>query len=127
MQHLVEKASEALRNAYAPYSEYRVGACVSTDTGEVFSACNVENASYGLTICAERAAIFAAVARGHRKMETIAVIAEGMDCPVPCGACLQVMNEFGVEKVIVGKLGEDYRTFDLAELLPRPFSPGGSE
>jgi cytidine deaminase len=120
-QKLVERASEALQHAYAPYSGIRVGASVLTDSGEVLSACNVENASYGLTICAERAAIFAAVAAGHKRLPTLAVMADGMDRPLPCGACLQVMNEFGVEKVIVGKPGGGFETFGLEELLPRPF------
>jgi cytidine deaminase len=118
---LVEAASEALQRAYAPYSGIRVGASVLTDSGEVLSACNVENASYGLTICAERAAIFAAVAAGHTRLKTLAVVADGMDRPLPCGACLQVMNEFGIDRVIVGKLRAAAETYDLKDLLPRPF------
>ena len=121
-KQLIEKASEALGNAYAPYSRVKVGASVATDNGEIFSACNIENESYGLTICAERAAIFAAVGRGHRKLRTLAVIADGMDCPLPCGACLQVMSQFGVERVIVGALGGDTVTYAFEELMPRPFT-----
>jgi homotetrameric cytidine deaminase len=121
-KQLIEKASDALTNAYAPYSKIKVGASVATETGEVFSAANVENASYGLTICAERAAIFAAVGKGHRKIKTLAVIADGMDHPLPCGACLQVMSQFGVERVIVGALGGEVTTYDFDELLPKPFS-----
>ncbi len=120
-KQLVEKASEALTNAYAPYSNIKVGASVATDTGELFSASNVENASYGLTICAERAAIFAAVSKGHRKIKTLAVITDGMDRPLPCGACLQVMSQFGVERVIVGTLGGEVTSYNFDELLPRPF------
>jgi cytidine deaminase len=118
---LVEKATEALQAAYAPYSMIRVGASALTDSGEVLSACNVENASYGLTICAERAAIFTAVAAGYKKIDTIAVVAEGMDEPVPCGACLQVMNEFGVERVIAATLGGGFTAYALTDLLPKPF------
>lgn len=120
-EKLVEKATEALQAAYAPYSGVRVGASVLTDSGDVLSGCNVENGSYGLTICAERSAIFAAVAAGHKKMETVAVVAAGMDRPLPCGACLQVMDEFGVERVIVGTPGGEPVTYALRDLLPRPF------
>lgn len=118
---LLEEASKAREHAYAPYSKAHVGACVETASGEIFCACNVENASYGLTICAERAAIFAAVAAGHTRIKKVALVAEGLSNPMPCGACLQVMNEFGVEKVILGRPGGTYETYDLASLLPRPF------
>lgn len=120
-KRLVDEASEALQNAYAPYSGIKVGACVAADSGEVFTGCNVENASYGLTICAERAAMFAAVAEGHRKLRTLAVVADGMACPLPCGACLQVMSEFGLERVIIGTLGGETTTYGLGDLLPKPF------
>lgn len=119
---LVAEAAEARKNAYAPYSKTRVGACVETESGEMFSACNVENASFGLTICAERAAIFEAVARGHTRVKKVAIVAEGLTDPVPCGACLQVMDEFGVERVIVGKPDGSYDAYEFKSLLPRPFS-----
>ena len=120
---LIRKATEVLANAYAPYSEFRVGACAVTPEGEVFTGCNVENASLGLTICAERAAIFAAVAHGHRKIDTVVVVGDRAEKPaLPCGACLQVMNEFGVENVIVATVGGPPRKYALADLLPRPFS-----
>lgn len=119
---LLRVASEALREAYAPYSNFRVGACVVAADGQVFSACNVENSSLGLTICAERAAIFAAVARGQRRIEKVVVVSEKADnLPLPCGACLQVMSEFGVRQVVVGTVGGPFKTYDLAGLLPRPF------
>jgi cytidine deaminase len=119
---LVARAAGARANAYAPYSGIKVGACVETDSGEAFCAANVENASYGLTICAERAAIFAAVAAGHTVIEKIAVVAEGMDDPMPCGACRQVMQEFGVKRVLVGRPDGKYKTYDFSMLLPKPFS-----
>jgi cytidine deaminase len=119
---LVAQAARARVNAYAPYSGIKVGACVETDSGEVFCAANVENASYGLTICAERAAIFEAVGRGHTAIEKVAVVAEGMDDPMPCGACRQVMQEFGVKRVLVGRPDGSYRTYDFTSLLPKPFS-----
>lgn len=118
---LVAEAAKARVNAYAPYSGAKVGACIETGSGEVFCACNVENASYGLTICAERAAIFAAVARGHKVIRTVAVVAEGLEDPMPCGACLQVMQEFGVKRVLVGKPDGTYEVYEFAALLPRPF------
>lgn len=120
---LIRRATEVLQNAYAPYSKFRVGACAVTPEGEVFCGCNVENASLGLTICAERAAIFAAVAAGLRKIEKIVVIGDRADAPAfPCGACLQVMNEFGVETVIVGTVGGPAQKYALTDLLPRPFN-----
>lgn len=91
---LIERARSAARRAYCPYSRFRVGAALLTSDGSVFSGCNVENASYGLTICAERSAISAAVSAGHRKFRAIAVVASGSKPPVPCGACLQVLAEF---------------------------------
>jgi cytidine deaminase len=118
---MLARAGEARLHAYAPYSGVKVGACVKTDSGDVFCGCNVENASYGLTICAERAAIFAAVAGGHTRIREVALVAEGLACPMPCGACLQVMNEFGVEKVILGKPDGSFETYELASLLPHPF------
>lgn len=119
---LIREASEVLEKAYAPYSGFRVGACILTPAGETFSACNVENSSLGLTICAERAAIAAAVARGHRKINKVVVVSEKAEKPpFPCGACLQVMSEFGVESVIVGTLGGSFKTYDFSQLLPKPF------
>jgi cytidine deaminase len=119
---LIREASGALEKAYAPYSGFRVGACVLTPSGEAFSACNVENSSLGLTICAERAAIAAAVAKGHRSVTKVVVVSEKAEKPpFPCGACLQVMSEFGVETVMVGTLGGSFKTYEFSELLPKPF------
>jgi cytidine deaminase len=119
---LIQAASEALAAAYAPYSKFRVGASVLTKEGQVATGCNIENASFGLTICAERAAIFAAVGRGTRKIEKVVIVGEKADRPpYPCGACLQVMSEFGVGTVIVGTMGGPFKTYEYAELLPRPF------
>jgi cytidine deaminase len=120
-KHLIEQATKAREHAYAPYSKVNVGASVLTEGGDVFSACNVENASYGLTICAERAAIFAAVAAGHRRIKKLAIAAGGMESPMPCGACLQVMEEFGVEEVLIAAADGEVETYKLRSLLPRPF------
>ena len=98
---LIEKALEARRKAYVPYSHFHVGAALETETGEVFLGCNVENASYGAANCAERTAFFKAVSEGHRKFRRIAIVGGFLDgiedyC-MPCGICRQVMAEFGEE------------------------------
>jgi len=119
---LIREAARARENAHAPYSGAMVGACVEIGSGETYCACNVENASYGLTICAERAAIFAAVAAGSKRIVKVAVSADGLENPLPCGACLQVMREFGVETVLIDRGDGKFDSYDFAELLPRPFS-----
>ena len=117
---LIERAMEMAKMAYAPYSHFRVGAAVLAESGKVYGGANVENASYGATVCAERSAIFAAVNAGERKLEAIAVTA------TPCGVCRQVMREFcdpKAFKVIVAKSADDYKAFTLEELLPESFGP----
>jgi len=117
-------AQTAAENAYCPYSKFAVGAGVLTETGEIFSGCNVENASFGLTICAERNAVFQAVANGHRKIVAVAV-ATGTDSPTPpCGACRQVIHEFGPEAEILSfaRDGTLLRQ-TLDRLLPKAFGP----
>ena len=111
---------EMAKMAYAPYSHFHVGAAVLAGSGKVYGGANVENASYGATVCAERAAVFAAINAGERKLEAIAVT------ETPCGVCRQVMREFAdpkAFKVIVGKSAEDYKVFTLDELLPESFGP----
>lgn len=125
---LVQAALDARKSAYAPYSKYAVGAALYTDSGKLYTGCNIENASYGATNCAERTAIFKAVSCGERRITAIA-IAGGMlgqepaDFAYPCGICRQVMQEFGGSslKVIVAKSTEEYRIFTLNELLPFGF------
>ena len=119
-RELIGRAMEMANAAYAPYSHFRVGAAVLAESGKVYGGANVENASYGATICAERSAIFAAVNAGERKLAAIAVTA------TPCGMCRQVMREFcdpKAFKVIVAKSAEDYKVFTLQELLPESFGP----
>ncbi|WP_448523412.1 cytidine deaminase [Pseudothermotoga sp.] len=118
---LIEKAIEAMHKAYAPYSSFKVGAALLTKSGSIFTGCNVENASFGLSICAERVAIFSAVAAGEVQFEKLVVVAD-TDSPVsPCGACRQVMSEFGdFEVLLVNTRGEVVRT-RVSELLPRAF------
>ena len=111
---------EMVNMAYAPYSHFRVGAAVLAESGKTYGGANVENASYGATVCAERNAIAAAVNAGERKLVAIAVT------ETPCGMCRQVMREFcdpKAFKVIVAKSAEDYKTFTLEELLPEGFGP----
>ncbi|MDR7521069.1 MAG: cytidine deaminase [Armatimonadota bacterium] len=120
---LVRAARAARGRAYAPYSRFRVGAAVLTASGAVVTGCNVENASFGLSICAERAAIHRAVAEGHRRLRAVAV-ATGARASMPCGACRQVMAEFGVRTVLIDRPGRPPQVFALSELLARPFAGG---
>ncbi len=101
---LIDAAIEARLAAYAPYSNFQVGAALLCQSGEIFTGCNVENLSFGLTICAERSAIFAAVAAGQQKFRAIAVVADSEKAISPCGACRQVMCEFGDFPVILTNL-----------------------
>jgi len=114
-------AETVKQHAYAPYSRFAVGAAVQTRSGQVFSGCNVENSSFGLTSCAERNAIYAAVAAGEREFVAIAVVGSETAPTFPCGACRQVMAEFCVPKIIVGTPHQQ-REYSLEELLPAAFS-----
>ena len=96
---LLAAAQAARDNAYAPYSKFKVGAAVETVDGEIFTGCNIENASYGLTCCAERNAVFAAVCSGVRRFKTLCVVADTDEPVAPCGACRQVLAEFPFEKI----------------------------
>lgn len=120
---LVARAREAQGRAYAPYSGYAVGAAVLTEDGEVFSGCNVENASYGLTLCAERVAVVSAVAAGQRRILAVAVSTPGP--AAPCGACRQVLFEFGGPALAVHLCdpSQGHRETTLAALLPQAFGP----
>lgn len=118
---LVARATRAREHAYVPYSGFAVGAALLTRSGEVFTGCNVENASYGLTVCAERVAIFNAVARGHREFRALAVVADTEGLCSPCGACRQVMAEFGDCRVILANLRGDRTSTSVSELLPAAF------
>ena len=117
---LIERAREAQREAYATYSGFKVGAAILAEGGEVFSGCNVENSSYGLTICAERVAVFKAVSEGKRRFKSVVVFSDRL--VTPCGACLQVLAEFspGMEVYLATSQGE-VRRFNLKDFLPKPF------
>lgn len=118
---LVRAAWEARRHAYAPYSRFAVGAAVMTDDGQVFSGCNVENAVYGATLCAERVAVGQAVASGRRRLVAVAVVAESPSPTTPCGTCRQVLTEFAQDMPVVIDNGRQRWHFRLAELLPQAF------
>ena len=120
---LINAARNVRDNAYAPYSGFKVGAAVLAEDGNTFTGCNVENASYGLTVCAERNAISSLIASGNRFPVSIAIVAkEGTLCP-PCGACRQVMMEFNPDLEIILESGhEGCELFKLSEILPLSFS-----
>lgn len=131
-EKLIRAAFKARRSAYAPYSEYRVGAALYAKDGSITEGCNIENSSYGLCNCAERTAFFKAVSEGKRDFEAIAITGGKGDGDItedyayPCGACRQVMREFCIPeffRIIVAKSEEDYREFKLSELLPNSFGP----
>ncbi len=120
---LIDLANEARRRAYAPYSRYQVGASVRTRSGRIFTGCNVENAAYPASICAERVAIFKAVSEGEKEFDALAVVTSNGGSP--CGGCRQVMAEFGLDAVVLiadgdGRLIEET---SVGELLPGAFTP----
>lgn len=118
---LIQRAARAQSQAYAPYSEYSVGAAVLTESGEIFDGINIENAVYPLTICAERVAIFNAVSQGHRSFQAIAVVTKNGG--TPCGSCRQVMAEFGLDTIvfIADTSGKLIDTLTVDQLLPHSF------
>lgn len=120
-KELMKMAIEARQNAYAPYSHFAVGAALLAESGRVYTGCNIENASYGLTCCAERNAIFAAVGAGERRFKMLAVAADSPEPVAPCGACRQVIAEFGIPLVVMGNLKESTKTMTAEELLPYGF------
>jgi cytidine deaminase len=118
---LIDAARAAQRRAYAPYSNFHVGAALESEDGTIYTGCNVENASYGLTICAERAAICAAVAAGARKFRRAVVVSDVDPPAAPCGACRQVLAEFGQELRIDGVGPAGTISWTIAQLLPAAF------
>ena len=119
---LIEKAKEYRERAYCPYSKFRVGAAVLTKQGNIYGGCNIENASYPLTNCAERTAIFKAISSGEEDILAIAVVAEGVNPVPPCGACRQVIAEFNIPHILMANLADEVREMTLEELLPGAFS-----
>lgn len=122
-ERLLIRATEARKHAYAPYSgDFRVGAAVLTEDGSIFSGCNIENSSFGATMCAERVAVFRAICEGHRKIRAVAVVAESPEPIPPCGACLQVISEFGPDAdIVMANTAGDTRVSNILKLLPLNF------
>lgn len=122
IQKLMDCAIKARENAYSPYSHFAVGAALLCEDGTLYEGCNIENASYGLTNCAERTAIFKAVSEGHTKFKALAVVADTEEPCAPCGACRQVMAEFKIPLIIMGNLMGNIKIVTIEELLPFSFS-----
>lgn len=127
-KELIDQAIAASKMAYAPYSKFMVGAALLLDNGDIITGCNVENASYGLSNCAERTALFSAIASGHKKFKTLAVYVDREAFTSPCGACRQVIHELapGIEILLINSRREIKRTSDQ-ELLPLSFGSADLE
>ena len=122
IQKLINRAIVARDKTYSPYSHFGVGAALLCEDGTIYEGCNIENASYGLTNCAERTAIFKAVSEGQTKFKALAVVADTEGPCAPCGACRQVMVEFKIPLIIMGNLMGDIKIVSIEELLPFSFS-----
>ena len=124
-QEILDVAFDAMKHAYAPYSRYHAGACVKTKDGKLIPGVNIENASFGLTNCAERSAVFAAYSLGYRKedIEAIAIVSDGEKLAAPCGACRQVLVELLLQNTpIILSNGRESKLTNIAELLPMSFT-----
>lgn len=124
IKELISEAIEARKNAYTPYSNFKVGAMVIDEKGGHHLGCNVENGSFGLTNCGERTAIFSAVSKGMQSIDTIVIVADTSGPVSPCGACRQVIKEFSTSNtiIILANLNKDYKIMTMEELLPYGFS-----
>ncbi len=120
-EELLEIADRAKENAYAPYSNFRVGAALLTREGKVFTGCNVENSSYGAAICAERSAVSHAVSCGFRDFDAIAIASSGEATVYPCGICRQVLHEFHPDMRVICQSEDGHETYRLSELMPKGF------
>lgn len=119
---LIEAALQARDRAYAPFSHFKVGAAIEDESGRVFTGCNVENATYGLTVCAERVAVFKAISEGAGKMRRVVVVADTAVLTPPCGACRQILWEFcGDAELILANLVGKRESMSIGEIFPRPF------
>jgi len=119
---LIKTATEARENAHARFSNFKVGAALRTAQGKIYGGCNVENATYGLTVCAERVAIFKAISEGERWFDAIAVVTDTDTLTPPCGACRQLIWEFcGNVPVVMANLNGKIETFEMRDLFPKPF------
>jgi cytidine deaminase len=125
INELIKKAKSAREHSYSPYSKFKVGAALKTKNGRVFTGCNIENSSYGLSICAEREVIFKAISAGEKDLDTIAVVTDSNKLTTPCGACRQVIWEFSkTMTIIVANLKGKKKEFKIKELLAHPFGKG---
>lgn len=130
IQEMIERAFDTLKYSYSPYSHFKVAAALLTESGKIYTGCNIENAAYSPTNCAERTAVFKAVSEGEKRFQAICIVNEDEEgnhgyCP-PCGVCRQVLMEFADAKklqVILAKNGNEYKVYTLAELLPMGFGP----
>ncbi|HOQ16416.1 MAG TPA: cytidine deaminase [Defluviitaleaceae bacterium] len=127
-EELIKRANEAKENAYAPYSNFKVGAAVLTGTGKIYTGCNIENVSFGATNCAERTAIFKAVSDGEKAIKAVAVMSSSGEFTYPCGICRQVIAEFSEDaKIILGNSRGDIKVYSLDEILPCGFTKENSK
>ena len=121
-QALIDAAQGARHHAHAPYSHFLVGAAVRTKSGKIFTGCNVENATFGLTVCAERVAVWKAISEGEREFDAVAVVTESDRLTPPCGACRQILWEFcGDAEIILANSKGQEETYRLSALFPKPF------
>src|SRR6202046_2287085 len=122
MDPLISAALQARENAHAPFSKFKVGAAVEDSTGRIHTGCNIENATFGLTLCAERVAVFKAISEGARGFKRVAVVADTETLTPPCGACRQILWEFcGDAEIVLANLSGKSETLRLGDLFPRPF------
>ncbi len=122
LESLIEQTIKAFENAYAPFSKFRVGATVVTKSGKIYTGCNIESASYGLTVCAERVAIWKAVSEGEREFAMVCVVADTEELTPPCGVCRQIIWEFCEDvPVVFANLHGKYEVLQMKDLLPRAF------
>lgn len=119
---LIQQAKEAMNHAYTKYSHFNVGAALLTKSGKVYTGCNIENSSFGATICAERVAFSKAISEGEREFEAIAIVSSSGDYTYPCGICRQFMSEWGTQLNIILENGSEARVYTLRELLPEAFT-----
>ena len=122
MDELIKAALAVRDRAHAPFSGFKVGAAIEDETGRIFTGCNVENATYGLTVCAERVAVFKAISEGAARLKRIAVVADTNDPTPPCGACRQILWEFcGDAELLMANLAGKQETTSIKQIFPRPF------
>lgn len=127
-KELIEKAKRARLKAYAPYSKFRVGAALLTKSGKMYTGANVENSTFGLTVCAERVAVFKAVNKGDKNFVKIAVVTDRNPPVTPCGACRQVLSEFAKDlRIVCANLEGKVERYTLKELLPEAFDKGSTD